>query len=231
MCIRDRDIAASIQKVTEEVVIRLCKTIKKEFDVDHLCLAGGVDLNCVANGKLLRSNIFKDIWIQPAAGDAGGALGAALALWNIEQGNPRTVNKYDDMCGSYLGPEYTQEEIEKELNRLGAKFKKLNDNEVINQTSNDLSKGEAIGWFQGRMEFGPRALGGRSILGDPRSPNMQKNLNLKVKYRESFRPFAPSILREDLSNWFNLDVESPYMLLVANIKSEKKVEMTEKEQN
>ena len=221
------DIAASIQKITEDIMIKLAKSVKKDYGLKNLCLAGGVALNCVANGKILEEKIFENIWVQPAAGDAGGALGAALALWNIEQGNPRTVNKYDDMCGSYLGPEYTQEEIEKELNRLGANFTKLNDNEVINQTSNDLSKGEAIGWFQGRMEFGPRALGGRSILGDPRSPNMQKNLNLKVKYRESFRPFAPSILAEELANWFNINSNSPYMLMVSKVKKEKCIPMTD----
>jgi len=224
------DIAASIQKITEDIMIKLAKSVKKDYGFKNLCLAGGVALNCVANGKILEEKIFENIWVQPAAGDAGGALGAALALWNIEQGNPRTVNKYDDMCGSYLGPEYTQGEIEKELIRLGAKFKNLNDNEVINQTSNDLSKGEAIGWFQGRMEFGPRALGGRSILGDPRSPNMQKNLNLKVKYRESFRPFAPSILAEELENWFNINSNSPYMLMVSKVKKERCIPMTDEDE-
>ncbi len=224
------DIAASIQKITEDIMIKLAKSVKKDYGFKNLCLAGGVALNCVANGKILEEKIFENIWVQPAAGDAGGALGAALALWNIEQGNPRTVSKYDDMCGSYLGPEYTQEEIEKELNRLGAKFKKLNDNEVINQTSNDLSKGEAVGWFQGRMEFGPRALGGRSILGDPRSPSMQKNLNLKVKYRESFRPFAPSILAEELENWFNINSNSPYMLMVSKVKKERCIPMTDEDE-
>ena len=221
------DIAASIQKVTEEIMIKLVKAIRKEYKIKNLCLAGGVALNCVANGKILKEKIFENIWIQPAAGDAGGSLGAALALWYIDQKNPREVNLNDDMKGSYLGTEFTQEEIEKELNSIGAHFEKKNYEELIDITSDFLSKEKAIGWFQGRMEFGPRALGGRSILGDPRSDKMQKNLNLKVKYRESFRPFAPSVLREDVSDWFDMNVESPYMLLVANIKSDKKIEMTD----
>ena len=205
------DIAASIQEVTEEVMIKLAKFLKKEFNIPNLCLAGGVALNCVANGKILKEKIFDNIWVQPAAGDAGGSLGAALALWHIEQNNPRIVNLNDDMKGSYLGPEYSQKEIEDELLKKGAKFNVLNEEELINKTASDLSLGEAIGWFQGRMEFGPRALGARSILGDPRSSKMQKNLNLKVKYRVSFRPFAPSILREDLSEWFEINEDSPYM--------------------
>ena len=220
------DIASSIQKVTEEVMINLAKSIRKEYNINNLCLAGGVALNCVANGKVLKEKIFDNIWIQPAAGDAGGSLGAALALWHIDQGNKRSVNLNDDMKGSYLGTEFNQDEIEKELKTAGANFETLNYDELINKTAELLSNEKAIGWFQGRMEFGPRALGSRSILGDPRSDKMQKNLNLKVKFRESFRPFAPSILREDLSNWFDLDVDSPYMLLVAGINSEKKIEMT-----
>ena len=223
------DIAASIQKVTEEIMIKLVKAIRKEYKIKNLCLAGGVALNCVANGKILKEKIFENIWIQPAAGDAGGSLGAALALWYIDQKNPREVNLNDDMKGSYLGTEFTQEEIEKELTSIGAHFEKKNYEELIDITSDFLSKEKAIGWFQGRMEFGPRALGGRSILGDPRSDKMQKNLNLKVKYRESFRPFAPSVLREDVSDWFDMNVESPYMLLVANIKSDKKIEMTDEQ--
>ena len=219
------DIASSIQKVTEEVMINLVKSIRKEYNITNLCLAGGVALNCVANGKILKEKIFDNIWIQPAAGDAGGSLGAALALWHIDQGNKRFVNLNDDMKGSYLGTEFNQDEIEKELKTAGANFETLNYNELIDKTAELLSHEKAIGWFQGRMEFGPRALGARSILGDPRSDKMQKNLNLKVKYRESFRPFAPSILREDLSKWFDLNVDSPYMLLVANINSEKKIEM------
>ena len=221
------DIAASIQKVTEEIMIKLAKAVRKEYNIKNLCLAGGVALNCVANGKILQEKIFDNIWIQPAAGDAGGSLGAALALWYIEQGNKRIVNSNDDMKGSYLGTEFSQEEIEKELELIGAKFETLNYEDLINKTSEFLSNEKAIGWFQGRMEFGPRALGGRSILGDPRSDKMQKNLNLKVKYRESFRPFAPSVLREDLTNWFDINVDSPYMLLVANINSNKKIEMTD----
>ncbi|MBD1141200.1 carbamoyltransferase [Pelagibacterales bacterium SAG-MED39] len=221
------DIAASIQKVTEEIMIKLAKSVQKEYGIKNLCLAGGVALNCVANGKILKEKIFENIWIQPAAGDAGGSLGAALALWHIEQGNKRIINKDDNMKGSYLGSEFNQNQIEKELKLIGANFQTINYKDLINQTAENLSNEKAIGWFQGRMEFGPRALGGRSILGDPRSDNMQKNLNLKVKYRESFRPFAPSILQEDLSNWFELDVESPYMLLVANINSKKNIPMTE----
>ena len=223
------DIAASIQKVTEEIMIKLTKAIRKEYNIKNLCLAGGVALNCVANGKILNENIFDNIWIQPAAGDAGGSLGAALALWHIENGNERIVNLNDDMKGSYLGTEFSQEQIEKELTSIGAKFDTFNYDEVINKTSEYLSNEKAVGWFQGRMEFGPRALGARSVLGDPRSDKMQKNLNLKVKYRESFRPFAPSVLREDLSNWFNMNVDSPYMLLVANINPDKKIEMTDEQ--
>ena len=223
------DIAASIQKVTEDIMINLSKSIRKEYNIKNLCLAGGVALNCVANGKILKEKIFDNIWIQPAAGDAGGSLGAALALWHLDQGNERKININDDMKGSYLGPEFTQNQIEEELKSIGAIYESVDYEKLINLTSEHLSNEKAIGWFQGRMEFGPRALGGRSILGDPRSEKMQKNLNLKVKYRESFRPFAPSILKEDLSKWFNLNVESPYMLLVAEIKSEKKIEMTEEQ--
>jgi carbamoyltransferase len=221
------DIAASIQKVTEDIMINLSKSLRKEYNIKNLCLAGGVALNCVANGKILSAKIFDNIWVQPAAGDAGGSLGAALALWHLDQGNERKINLNDDMKGSYLGPEFTQNQIEEELKSIGAIYESVSYEKLINLTSEHLSKEKAIGWFQGRMEFGPRALGGRSILGDPRSEKMQKNLNLKVKYRESFRPFAPSILKEDLSNWFNLNVDSPYMLLVAEIKSDKKIEMTE----
>ena len=224
------DIAASIQKVTEEVMISLSKSIRKEYGIKNLCLAGGVALNCVANGKILKEKIFDKIWIQPAAGDAGGSLGAALALWYIEQGNRRPVNSNDGMKGSYLGTEYNQEEIEKELKTVGANFETLKYDELIDKTANFLSNEKAIGWFQGRMEFGPRALGARSILGDPRSDKMQKNLNLKVKYRESFRPFAPSILREYLSEWFEIDVDSPYMLLVANVNPNKKIKMNDEQQ-
>jgi len=223
------DIAASIQKVTEDIMIKLARSLKDEFNKPNLCLAGGVALNCVANGKILKEKIFENIWVQPAAGDAGGSLGAALALWHIEQNNPRKVNHNDSMQGSYLGPEFTQDQIENELNSIGAKFEKFDYMSLIDQTSDFLSQEKAVGWFQGRMEFGPRALGGRSILGDPRSEKMQKNLNLKVKYRESFRPFAPSVLREDLSEWFDINVDSPYMLMVSNINKNKTIVMTEEQ--
>jgi carbamoyltransferase len=225
------DIAASIQKVTEDIMIKIAKSLKEEFHISNLCLAGGVALNCVANGKILKEKIFDNIWVQPAAGDAGGSLGAALALWHIEQNNPRVVDYKDSMQGSYLGPEYSQKEIEEQLDKAGAKYEILKDEELLDKTATDLSNEEAIGWFQGRMEFGPRALGGRSILGDPRSEKMQKNLNLKVKYRESFRPFAPSILKEDLSGWFDINVDSPYMLMVANINKDKTIKMTEDQKN
>ncbi len=224
------DIAASIQEVTEEIMIKLAKSIREEYGLKNLCLAGGVALNCVANGKILQKNIFENIWIQPAAGDAGGSLGAALAFWHIEQGNKRRINLNDAMNGSYLGGEYSQNEIEKELNNIGAIFQTYNYEDLIENTSEFISQEKAVGWFQGRMEFGPRALGARSILADPRSDKMQKNLNIKVKFRESFRPFAPSILREELSNWFEMDVDSPYMLLVANIDEDKRIQMS-KEQN
>ena len=225
------DVAASIQKVTEDIMIKIAKSLKEEFNISNLCLAGGVALNCVANGKILNEKIFDNIWVQPAAGDAGGSLGAALALWHIEQNNPRTINNEDNMQGSYLGPEYLQKEIEEQLNAVGAKYEILKDEELLDKTAADIANEEAVGWFQGRMEFGPRALGGRSILGDPRSEKMQKNLNLKVKFRESFRPFAPSILREDLSEWFDLNVDSPYMLLVSSINKNKTIKMTEDQKN
>ncbi len=224
------DIASSIQKVTEEIMIKLTKSIREEYNIKNLCLAGGVALNCVANGKILKEKIFDNIWIQPAAGDAGGSLGAALALWHIEKKNKRIVNIQDDMKGSYLGNEFSQDEIEKELKLIGANFETLKYEELIETTADLLSKENAIGWFQGRMEFGPRALGGRSILADPRSHKMQKNLNLKIKYRESFRPFAPSILKEDLSDWFDIDSESPYMLLVASIKEDKKIKLSDEQE-
>jgi len=223
------DIAASIQKVTEDIMIKLAKSLKQEFNIANLCLAGGVALNCVANGKILKEKIFDNIWVQPAAGDAGGSLGAALALWHIEQNNPRKVNPKDDMQGSYLGPEYSQKQIETQLDKVGAKYKTLDEEQLIEKAADDISKGEAIGWFQGRMEFGPRSLGSRSILGDPRSSEMQKNLNLKVKYRESFRPFAPSVLREDLDEWFDMNIDSPYMLMVSDINKNKIVKMTKEQ--
>ena len=225
------NIAASIQKVTEDIMIKLVKSLKEEFKISNLCLAGGVALNCVANGKILKEKIFDNIWVQPAAGDAGGSLGAALALWYIEQNNPRKIDLNDSMKGSYLGPEYSQKEIEEQLNKTGAKYEIFKDEELLDKAASDLSKEEAIGWFQGRMEFGPRALGGRSILADPRSSKMQKELNLKIKFRESFRPFAPSILREDLDRWFDVNVDSPYMLLVADIKKNLQIQMTDKDRN
>ena len=223
------EIAASVQQVTEEIILKLAKSLRQEYKIKNLCLAGGVALNCVANGKILKEKIFDNIWVQPAAGDAGGALGASLIFWHSHLNKERTINIDDDMKGSFLGPEYSQNQIEKELQEAGAKFKVLNYQDLIDKTVDLLIDNAAIGWFQGRMEFGPRALGGRSILGDPRSEKMQKNLNLKVKYRESFRPFAPAILREDLSEWFDLNIDSPYMLFVADINFNKKIEMTNDE--
>ena len=226
------DVAASIQEVTEIIVSRLCHGIKKETGARNLCLAGGVALNCVSNGKVLREGIFDNIWIQPAAGDAGGALGAALAGYHINQGQPRAITGggKDAMRGSYLGPAYEQGDIEARLTAAGARFTGLDDGAMIAATAEARAAEKAVGWMQGRMEFGPRALGGRSILGDPRSPSMQKTLNLKVKYRESFRPFAPSVLREDVAEWFALDGDSPYMLLVAPVAEKHRRVMTEDEQ-
>jgi carbamoyltransferase len=227
---REMDLAASIQVVLEEVVIKLAKDAAKVTGQKNLCLAGGVALNCVANGKLLKENIFEKIWIQPAAGDAGGALGAALGAYHLHAKKTRvSFQGLDRMQGSYLGPSYSQEDIEQRLNSLGAQFEVLNEQDLLDLTAKALAEGKAVGWHQGRMEFGPRALGGRSILADPRSPLIQKQLNLKVKFRESFRPFAPSILREDLSQWFDLEEDSPYMLLVSNILINKQITMTEKE--
>ena len=225
------DIAASVQKVTEEIVLRLTRSLAKEYGLPNLCMAGGVALNCVANGKILRENVFKDLWIQPAAGDAGGAVGAALAAWHTELGNARSLNSQRDaMKGAFLGPSFKQSDIEQRLTRCGGKFDTLADADVIAKAAQSLAAGSAVGWFQGRMEFGPRALGGRSILGDPRSETMQKTLNLKVKYRESFRPFAPSVLREDVGDWFELDDDSPYMLLVADVKENLRCPMSAEEQ-
>ncbi len=221
------DIAASIQAATEEVVLRLTSSIAKEYKIKNLCLAGGVALNCVANGKILKKKIFENVWIQPAAGDAGGSLGAALAFWHKELQQPREIQKKDQMKGSYLGPSYNDDEIEKNLKSLKGKFKKLSAENLIETVAKELNNGKTIGWFQGRMEFGPRALGGRSIIADPRSEKMQKELNMKVKFRESFRPFAPSVLREDVSKWFEFDSDSPYMLLVAEVKKEIQVSMSE----
>jgi carbamoyltransferase len=226
------DIAASVQAVTEHVVLKLARGIRRETGARNLCLAGGVALNCVANGKIVRDGIFDNVWIQPAAGDAGGALGAALAGYHLHQGQPRTMvgGGKDAMKGSYLGPVFAQDDIEARLSAAGARFTVLSDDQLIDQTAQALADEKAVGWMQGRMEFGPRALGGRSILGDPRSPTMQKVLNLKVKYRESFRPFAPSVLREDVAEWFELDGDSPYMLLVAPVQEKHRRAMTEAEQ-
>ena len=227
---REMDLAASIQDVTEEVVLRLGRSVAKETGEKNLCLAGGVALNCVANGKLLRDKCFENVWIQPAAGDAGGALGAAMVAHHHFQGQPRKLNgAMDGMQGAYLGPEFSQADIERRLTAAGAKFTVLSDDATIEQTADALSDGKAIGWFQGRMEFGPRALGCRSILGDPRSPTMQKELNLRVKFRESFRPFAPSVLREHVADWFELDGDSPYMSLVANVTEDRRRAMTDEE--
>ena len=223
------DIASSVQSVTEDIVLKLAKSIKQDNGSNNLCMAGGVALNCVANGKILKKEIFKNIWIQPAAGDAGGALGAALAFWYSELKKERITSQDDQMKGSYLGPSFNEDEIEKSLKRLGATYIKYSEDEMLQITAEELSKRKTIGWFQGKMEFGPRALGARSIIADARSDEMQKYLNLKVKFRESFRPFAPSVIREDLPNWFELDCDSPYMLLVANVKKKIKKEMTEEE--
>jgi carbamoyltransferase len=227
---REMDLAASIQTVIEELVLGIAKNLAKETGMENLCLAGGVALNCVANGILLKEKIFKNIWIQPAAGDAGGALGAALSAWYLHYKNNRIISKdRDSMKGAYLGPSYTNEQIESELLACGAVFQKLDEEDLIASTSNALVDKKAVGWMQGRMEFGPRALGGRSIIADPRSPETQSQLNLKVKYRESFRPFAPSVLSEEVDKWFELDVESPYMLLVADVKKSKRIAMTNEE--
>ena len=223
------DIASSIQVITEEIVLRLARSIAKDNESKNLCMSGGVALNCVANGKILKEKIFENIWIQPAAGDAGGALGAALALWHKELKQERLTSLKDSMRGSYLGPSFNNDEILDKLTALGADFEKLSEEDLLKITAKELSKEKIIGWFQGRMEFGPRALGARSIIADPRSETMQKKLNLKVKFRESFRPFAPSVIREDLSEWFDLDCDSPYMLLVADVKNNIKKEMTEEE--
>ena len=225
---RHMDLAASIQAVTNEVVLKLSRSLARETGLKNLCLAGGVALNCVANGKVLRDGCFEHVYAQPAAGDAGGALGAALGGYHLQLGQPRVVDG-DKMSGAYLGPAYGQDAIEAALTASAARFRRLDDAALIAACARDLSQGKAMGWFQGRMEFGPRALGNRSILGDPRSPTMQKTLNLKVKYRESFRPFAPSVLREHVSDWFELDGDSPYMLMVADVVGFRRREMTNDE--
>jgi carbamoyltransferase len=224
------DVAASIQAVLEEAVLRMTRSLAKQTGSRNLCLAGGVALNCVANGKVLRDGHFENIWIQPAAGDAGGAVGAALAAYHLFEGKPRTTQGRDGMSGAYLGPSFAQADIEGRLKAAGARFSISDEGDMIETTARALADQKAVGWFQGRMEFGPRSLGTRSILGDPRSPSMQKNLNLKVKYRESFRPFAPAVLREDVAEWFDHDSDSPYMLIVADVRQDKRRQMTAEEQ-
>ena len=227
---KEMDLAASIQAVTEEIVLRLTRSLAKESGLKNLCLAGGVALNCVANGKVLRDAAFENIWIQPAAGDAGGALGAALAAYHIYQDQPRTsTGPKDAMNGSYLGPAFTDDEIIERLEKAGAIVERQSESDMTHMAAQALADGKAVGWFQDRMEFGPRALGNRSILGDPRSPTMQKTLNLKIKYRESFRPFAPSVRREDVAEWFDMDTDSPYMLLVADVAKKRQKEMSEED--
>ena len=226
---REMDLAASVQAVTEEVLLKLARGIRKETGQKNLCLAGGVALNCVANGKLLRENIFDNLWIQPAAGDAGGAVGAALGVYYLMLNKPRSISQTDSMKGAYLGPEFSRQEVEDRLRNAGAKFSVVSDDELLSRTVKALRAGQAVGWHQGRMEFGPRALGNRSIIADPRSPTVQKQLNLKVKYRESFRPFAPSVLREKAQEWFQLDIDSPYMLLVADVVKDRQLPMTEEQ--
>ena len=225
------DIAASIQSATEEIVLKITRFLSKEFKLENLCMAGGVALNCVANGKILKEGLFKNIWIQPASGDAGGALGAAQAFYYQELDNKRKILKTDSMNGSYLGPKFSDDQVEDELKNCGANFKKLTSDQIIKDTAKALSEEKVVGWFQGRMEFGPRSLGNRSIIADSRSEKMQKNLNLKVKYRESFRPFAPAVLFEKVSEWFEINSESPYMLLVADVKKSKQLKMTEEQKN
>ena len=229
---RDMDLAASVQQVTEDVMLLITRNLSDTYKIPNLCMAGGVALNCVANGKILRGGHFKRVWIQPAAGDAGGALGAAYAAHHLYAKLPRAPAKdIDAMQGSYLGPSYSQEELEQRLTKAGARFTTYDEDELLDRTIDALVAGNAVGWMQGRMEYGPRALGARSILGDPRNPNMQRNLNLKIKYRESFRPFAPSVLEGDAPEYFNIDVESPYMLLVADVLESRRREMTDEERS
>jgi len=225
------DMAASIQAATEEIVLKITRFLFKEFKLPNLCMAGGVALNCVANGKILKEGLFKNIWIQPASGDAGGALGAAQAFYYQELDHKRKILKTDSMNGSYLGPQFTDDQVENELKSCGANYKKLTSDQIIKDTAKALAEEKAVGWFQGRMEFGPRSLGNRSIIADSRSEKMQKNLNLKVKYRESFRPFAPSVLFEKVSDWFEINSESPYMLLVADVKKSKQLQMTNEQKS
>jgi carbamoyltransferase len=228
---RDMDLARSIQEVTEEVMLRLARTLHRETGAENLCLAGGVALNCVGNGRVLREGPFKRLWIQPSAGDAGGAVGAALTAWHKLEGRPRTVGgSKDAMQGSFLGPSYTNEEIEKFLHEKEAPYRRVSDEVLFDRLAEELAEGKVVGWFQGRMEFGPRALGARSIIGDARNPKMQSVMNLKIKYRESFRPFAPSVLRERVADYFELDTDSPYMLLVAPVVEKRRITPTEEQQ-
>jgi carbamoyltransferase len=229
---RHMDLAASVQDVLEEAVLRIARALAAESPSHNLCLAGGVALNCVANGKVLRDKAFERIWIQPASGDAGGALGAALAAWHLHLKQPRVApdGASDAMQGAYLGPAYADDDVAARLAKCGARFERLNEEQLLDRTAADLAAGKALGWFQGRMEFGPRALGARSILGDARSPSMQKTLNLRIKYRESFRPFAPAVLREDVADWFDIDEDSPYMLLVADVLQRRRRAMTSEQQ-
>lgn len=228
---RDMDLAASLQVVTEEIILRITSGLAREFQLENLCLAGGVALNCVANGKILKAGHFKNIWVQPAAGDAGGALGAALSAYYEHYNNPRQIVQPDSMRGGFLGPKFETQAIKESLTKIGARFLEYSEEDMIKRVAKSLSEGKVIGWFQGRMEYGPRALGARSILGDARSPSMQKVINMKVKYRESFRPFAPSVLREDVSEWFQENIDSPYMLFVDHVQDNKRRLMTDVEQN
>jgi len=223
---KEMDLARSVQEVTEEIVLKIAKNVVKETKKKNLCLAGGVALNCVANGKLLRSELFENIWIQPAAGDAGGAVGSALAVWHLHLKNSRSVNNQDSMKGCYLGPEFSESFIKEFLDKNDYKYNKMNSQSLLDKVADLINDDKVIGWFDGKMEFGPRALGGRTIIGDARSSKMQKTMNLKIKYRESFRPFAPSVLAEEISNYFDINIESPYMLLVANVKKEKQIKMS-----
>ena len=227
---REMDIARSIQVVTEEIVLKICNNVHAELQIDYLCLAGGVALNCVANGRILREGPFKDIWIQPAAGDAGGAVGAALSGWHEYLASPRHVNGSDLMRGSYLGPRHNNEDITDYLESIGASYRRIDDEALFSELAQILDGDNVLGWFQGRMEFGPRSLGGRSIIGDARSRKMQSTMNLKIKYRESFRPFAPAVKHDKVSDWFKIDRRSPYMLLVAPVCEDKRMEMTEAQQ-
>ncbi|WP_447986169.1 carbamoyltransferase family protein [Nitrospira sp. Nam74] len=228
---REMDLARSVQEVTEEIMLRLARTVQKELDVDYLCLAGGVALNCVANGRILREGPFKDIWIQPAAGDAGGALGCALAVWHLYHNNPRQiVSSVTSMAGSYLGPKFSDDEIRRDLDSAGAVYKRIEEDELMSLLAQFLEDGKVLGWVQGRMEFGPRALGTRSIIGDPRNTKMQSVMNLKIKYRESFRPFAPAVLAERVSDYFELNRPSPYMLIVAPVKDSLRIPMSHEQE-